>query len=203
MRLPIWSWSPQVWAMDERRSLFRPSSSPSPINSPRPRSVGGGPVFSKDGTKIFASGSTPGGQLVRFDARSNRLQPFLSGISAEFVAYPKDGDSVVYVSYPDGILWKAKPDGSDRVQLSAPPMRPRLVNVSPDGTQITVCGFILLRVSPKPTSFLPRGVPRDGFCRTIADQRQTPIGRPMVVTSPSRRVRKWAKMKTAPFVSSM
>jgi eukaryotic-like serine/threonine-protein kinase len=126
---------PQIWAMDERLSLFHTSSSQPYQLTSGPISWGG-PVFSKDGTKMFTSGSTPGGQLVRFDARSNRLEPFLSGISAEFVAFSKDGDSVAYVSYPDGILWKAKPDGSDRVQLSAPPMQPRLVSVSPDGTQI-------------------------------------------------------------------
>jgi Tol biopolymer transport system component len=126
---------PQIWAMDDTSSAFRPSSlQPYQLTSGPTR--WGSPVFSKDGTKIFATGSTPGGQLVRFDAKSNQLQPFLSGISAEFVAYAKDADSMAYVSYPESILWKARRDGSDRVQLSTPPMQPRLLSMSPNGTQV-------------------------------------------------------------------
>jgi eukaryotic-like serine/threonine-protein kinase len=126
---------PQIWAMDERRGLFQTSAS-------QPYQLTSGPIswssptFSKDGKKIYASGSTVAGELVRFDAKSNQLEPFLSGISAEFVAFSKDGKSVVYVSYPESILWKANRDGSDPVQLSVPPMQPRLISLSPDGTQI-------------------------------------------------------------------
>jgi Tol biopolymer transport system component len=43
---------------------------------------------------------------------------------------------VAYVSYPDGILWKANKDGNGRVQLTSPPLRPEYVSWSPDGTQI-------------------------------------------------------------------
>ena len=126
---------PQIWAMDERHSLLRQSSvEPFQLTS---GPIGwGNPVFSKDGKKIFASGSTLHGELVRFDTNSNQLQPFLAGISAEFVTFSKDGNSVAYVSYPDSILWKANRDGGDRVQLSSPPMEPRLLSLSPDGTQI-------------------------------------------------------------------
>jgi eukaryotic-like serine/threonine-protein kinase len=126
---------PQIWAMNERPGLFR-QSSPEPFQLTSGPIRWGSLVFSKDGKKIFASGSTPGGELVRFDAKSNQLQPFLSGISAEFVTFSKDGNSVAYVSYPDSILWKANRDGSNRLQLSAPPMEPRLLSMSPDGTQI-------------------------------------------------------------------
>ncbi|MBV8438668.1 MAG: PD40 domain-containing protein [Silvibacterium sp.] len=44
---------------------------------------------------------------------------------------------MAYVSYPDGILWRANRDGSDRVQLTSPPLRPVDPAWSPDGTQIT------------------------------------------------------------------
>jgi Tol biopolymer transport system component len=43
---------------------------------------------------------------------------------------------VAYISYPDGILWRANQDGSDRVQLTSPPLQPRSVSWSPDGSQI-------------------------------------------------------------------
>jgi len=125
----------QIWAIDERPGLFGRSS-------PRPYQLTSGPInwenpiFSKDSKKIFANGSTQGGELVRFDLKSNQLQPFLAGISAEFVTFSKDGNTVAYVSYPDHVLWKANRDGSSRVQLSAPPMQPKLLSLSPDGAQI-------------------------------------------------------------------
>jgi serine/threonine protein kinase/Tol biopolymer transport system component len=125
----------QIWGLDERNARSgKPSSDPFQLTSGPIR--WDSPIFSKDGKTIFANGSTAAGQLVRFDAKSNQLQPFLGGISAEFVSFSRDGQSVAYVSYPDGILWKANRDGSDRIQLSQPPTYPRLLAWSPDGTQI-------------------------------------------------------------------
>jgi len=96
----------------------------------------GAPIPSKDGKKIFARGVTFRGELVRFDVHSQQFQPFLAGISAEFVSFSNDGQAVAYVSYPDGILWRANLNGSGLVQLSDPPFRPFLPRWSPDGTQI-------------------------------------------------------------------
>ena len=84
----------------------------------------GAPVFSKDGKTIFASGVIPKGELVRLDSKSGQFLPFLGGISANLVVFSKDGQAVAYVSYPDGVLWRANKDGSERVQLSSPPLSP-------------------------------------------------------------------------------
>jgi len=43
-------------------------------------------------------------EKVRFDSKSGHFEPFLKGISAEFVDFSRDGKSVVYVSFPEGIL---------------------------------------------------------------------------------------------------
>jgi Tol biopolymer transport system component len=94
------------------------------------------PFFSKDGKKIFATGSTRRGELVRLDMKSRQFQPFLGGISADLIAFSKDGRSVAYVTYPDGNLWRANRDGSDRVQLTSSPLQPQSVSWSPDGTQL-------------------------------------------------------------------
>jgi serine/threonine protein kinase len=123
----------QLWALDERRGLLRrPPKSPVQLTSGPIH--WGHPIPSKDGTKIFADGYTMRGELSRFDSKS--FQPFLGGVSADLVSFSKDGQAVVYVSYPEGVLWKANKDGSGRVQLSSPPLRPLSVNWSPDGTQI-------------------------------------------------------------------
>ena len=126
----------QIYALDERRALFRhPAKDPIRLTSgPMEWSL---PVFSNDGKRIFATGSTRRGELVRLDAQSKQFQPFLGGISADLIAFSKDGHSVAYVTYPDGILWRANWDGSDRVQLTSPSLSPQSSPAwSPDGTQL-------------------------------------------------------------------
>ena len=127
--------SAQIWTLDERHRFLSPAS-------PDPIPLTSGPIHwvtptpSKDGNKIFATGTMPRGELVRFDRISKQLRPFLGGISAEFLAYSKDGAQIAYVTYPDGILWRAKADGTERIQLTNPPLYPLLCRWSPDGLQI-------------------------------------------------------------------
>jgi serine/threonine protein kinase len=127
--------SGQIWMMDERHLLFRRSSD-------RPLQMTSGPIRwdspipGKDGKTIFASGVTPRGELIRFNSESRQFQPFLAGISADSVSFSQDGKSVAYVSFPDGILWKANEDGSSPIQLTNSPIYPRLPSWSPDDTQI-------------------------------------------------------------------
>jgi serine/threonine protein kinase len=125
----------QIYALDERRGPFRRTA-----NEPFQLTSGpinwDAPVFSKDGKKIFSTGSTRRGELARLDPQSNQFQPFLGGISADQVAFSKDGQSVAYVTYPDGILWRANRDGSDRIQLTNPPLQPISVAWSPDDSQL-------------------------------------------------------------------
>ncbi len=94
------------------------------------------PMPSHDGKKVFASGRTKRGELVRFDPMSKQFQPILAGISAEFVTFSSDGKSVAYVSYPEGVLWRANSDGSNPMQLTEAPVYPKSVRWSPDGSQL-------------------------------------------------------------------
>jgi Tol biopolymer transport system component len=125
----------QIFALDERRKLFRQSGE-EPVQLTSGPVQWGTPFFGRDGKKIFATGSTKAGELARFDSKSDEFQRFLGGISANLVAFSKDGRSVAYVSYPDDILWRANRDGSERVQLTSPPSQPASVSWSPDATQI-------------------------------------------------------------------
>jgi len=92
---------------------------------------------------------------MRLDPKANQFQPFLGGISADQVAFSKDGQSVAYVSYPDGILWRANRDGSDRVQLTSSPLEPGPPAWSRDGTQI-------IFMSPSPQGYKAWIVPSRG-----------------------------------------
>ena len=68
--------------------------------------------------------------------QSRQFQPYLGGISAEGVSFSPDGKFVAYVTYPEGILWKSGRDGSNRTQLTDPPLYPVMPHWSPDGSQV-------------------------------------------------------------------
>ena len=110
----------QIWALDERRSLLR-QPSPEPVQLSSGPLYWSQPVSSRDGSKIFAVGNVLRGELVRFDTPTRQLQPVFSGISAEGVSFSRDGKSIAYVSFPEGILWRANRDGSNPRQLTDPP----------------------------------------------------------------------------------
>jgi Tol biopolymer transport system component len=153
----------QIWALDERRGLFRkPPADPIQLTT-GPLSWTP-PIPGKDGKTIFASGITERGELSRFDAKAKQFQPFLGGISAIGVRFSKDGQSVAYVSYPEGILWKANRDGSNPMQLTDPPIVVFQPRWSPDGTQIVFDDlsaqaeiYIVSAQSGIPRKLLPEG----------------------------------------------
>ena len=124
-----------IWAIREKQSILR-KTSPQPVQlTTGPLNVGG-PLLSKDGKRIFVTGTVPRPQLHRYDSKSGEWKPFLSGISAEHVDLSRDGQWAAYVSYPDAILFRSKLDGSQKLQLTAPPLQAAMPRISPDGKSI-------------------------------------------------------------------
>ncbi len=124
-----------LFALDERHSLLHKQTKPVQLTTGPIE--WGLPTIAKDGKKIFATGTIRHGELTRFNSQTKQFEPYLGGMSADGIAYSKDSQSIAYVSYPDCILWKSKLDGSDKVQLSSPPLCPWLPRWSPDGTQLS------------------------------------------------------------------
>jgi len=184
----------QIWALDERRGLFRrPPAEPIQLTQGPIRWGGplpgnyfpgefwGGPVPGKDGSRIFGLGLSPRGELSRFDSKTKQFQPFLGGISAQGVSYSKDGKSIAYVSYPEGILWKADRDGSNPVQLTDPPLQALMPRWSPDGKQISFAGdypgpkgalYMVSSDGGSPRKFLAQDKHLDGFLTWSPDGHQ-------------------------------
>ena len=136
----------QIWALRQKGSFIQSEPKPIPLTS-SPLSLSS-PLPSRDGKKLFVIGQTYRGELMRYDSKSSQFSPFLEGTSAEYVAFSKDGQWVAYVSYPEGTLWRSKLDGSERLQLTYPPMYPVLPRWSPDGTKIVFFEFALSSDKP-------------------------------------------------------
>jgi eukaryotic-like serine/threonine-protein kinase len=136
----------QIWALPRSGSLLHPDPKPVALTS-SPLSLST-PLPSKDGKKLFVIGQTYRGELTRYDSKAAKFSSFLGGISAEYVAFSRDGRWVTYVSYREGTLWRSKLDGSDRLQLTYPPMYPVLPRWSPDAKNILFFEFAVSAAKP-------------------------------------------------------
>jgi hypothetical protein len=123
-----------IWALPMRTGLLRRQGKPVRLTyGPLPYR---GLTPSRDGEQIFAIGTKERGELVRYDTKSQEFRPFLSGISAANPTFSRDGKWVAYLSYPDHTLWRSRTDGSERMQLTYPPMNAYWPCISPDGTKV-------------------------------------------------------------------
>lgn len=130
-----------VWAVRESHSILRQKSD-KPFQLTFSPMAFANPVPSLDGKQIFAIGGQAQGELVRYDLKSGKPEPYLSGISADQLDFSSDGKWIAYVTYPEGTLWRSRVDGSDRMQLTNPPLRAALPHWSPDGTRIAFSGAL-------------------------------------------------------------
>ena len=124
----------EVWAIRERRGLPLSSNQPVRLTAGQMNSLA--PVVSQNGRKLYVIGEHLRGELVRYDWGLGGFVPCLAGISAEFVDFSRDRKWVTYVSFPDRILWRSRLDGSERLQLTAPPVQATMPRWSPDGKRI-------------------------------------------------------------------
>jgi serine/threonine protein kinase len=125
------SWD--LWALPEKPLFFRRAAPVQLTNGPLSYEE---PLPSRNGTEIFVVGSKKHGELIRYDAKSNQFVPYLSGVSAAESRVSRDGKWVIYVTYPDHSLWRCRPDGSERQQLTFAPMMVYYPEISPDGSKI-------------------------------------------------------------------
>ena len=128
-----------IWVVADKQDWWRKTSR-EPVRLTTGPLQYSNPLASKDGKTLYVTGMQPRAELVKFDAKSGELIPFLGGMSAGDVDFSRDGQWVAYVSYPENTLWRSKPDGSQRLQLTYAPMQAALAHWSPDGTQIAFAG---------------------------------------------------------------
>ena len=123
-----------IWALLEGSSLFHRANA-----EPTQLTIGplmfSNPTPSADGKKLFVIG-----QQRRFDlislASKAQFSVYLPGVSAGEADILRSGEWMAYVAHPELTLWRSKPDGSSRTQLTYPPMQAHMPHWSPDGTRI-------------------------------------------------------------------
>jgi len=95
-------------------------------------------ISSRDGKRLFAVEGRNMSETFKYDLRTRKLMPFLPGSSVCCVSTSPDGRWIAYneVRGAETILWRSKPDGSERVQLSSPPIHGGWPTWSPDGKYI-------------------------------------------------------------------
>ncbi|MGA7046045.1 MAG: protein kinase, partial [Candidatus Sulfotelmatobacter sp.] len=110
-----------IWALRDGRSLFHQANA-----QPTQLTVGplmfSNPTLSPDGKKLFVIGQQRRFDLVRMSGNSQQFSIYLQGVSAGEADITRNGEWMTYVSHPDLTLWRSKPDGSSRTQLTYAPM---------------------------------------------------------------------------------
>ena len=128
-----------IWALRRKSSLLRQRDFEPVQLTTGPLSYWA-PLPSRDGKRLYVVGDQPRGELVRYDAKLQQNVPYLSGISAEQVRVSRDGQWAAYIAYPGNTLWRSKVDGTERLQLTFPPMVSAVPRWSPDSKQIAFAG---------------------------------------------------------------
>jgi Tol biopolymer transport system component/DNA-binding winged helix-turn-helix (wHTH) protein len=128
-----------IFAIREQPIFRKVLAQPAPLTSGPLNFLA--PAPSKNGNQIFAIGEHVRGELTRINA-TGQLVRYLSGISAEHLDFSKDLQWVTYITYPEAMLWRSRLDGSERLQLTMPPMEAVSPRWSPDSRQIVFAGLL-------------------------------------------------------------
>ncbi len=138
------------------------------------------PIPSPDGASLYVMGEQLRGEVVRYDSGLRQFLPYLGGKSLEYLEFSRDGGWITYVAYPEGTLWRSRPDGSERLQLTFAPMGAMLPHWSPDGREILFHGYGAGLANHDYTISALGGVPKLVFADEVMTPDWTPDGQSFV-----------------------
>jgi Tol biopolymer transport system component/DNA-binding winged helix-turn-helix (wHTH) protein len=127
---------PQVWALRERPWYLRDSQPHQITNGPLDY---GAPSTSPGSHRIYFIGVSPQYELLQALPKSSAFTPLdLNLNSAALVEYSPDGHWVAWLNTADGSLWRSRTDGSERIELTTPPLRIFSMKWSPDNKRLAL-----------------------------------------------------------------
>ena len=128
-----------IWSIQEKFSvLSRRTRKPVRLTAGLLDSTAAIP--SRDGKKLFVVETSAKPELLAYDLNTRKTAQLLSGISARNADVSADQEWIAYVEHrgQESILWRARADGRERLQLAGLPLMylddPRW---SPDATQVS------------------------------------------------------------------
>ena len=128
---------PNIWGMREAGLLSWSHSAPFQITD-GPLSYFA-PVPAMRGSKIFCIGANTRRELFHFSLASRKTEPYLSRVrGAGRSEHAHQTERVAWISTIDGSLWRGNEDGSERVQLIAPPVGVYMARWAPDDKSLLV-----------------------------------------------------------------
>lgn len=128
-----------IWALREKMGFLQYASR-EPVQMTTGPMAAHWPLPSLDGKRLFIAGYQPRNEFLRYDLQARRFVPELAGVSGDNLEFSKDGKWVAYHSVPEGSLFRAAADGSQRLQLTSPPLAAAMPHWSPDRKQIAFFG---------------------------------------------------------------
>ena len=131
--------TPSLWAIRENRSWL-PAFGRRPVQIYSTALVFPSLAPSEDGKRVFFAGGQERRELVRYDASRGQFMAHLSGVAGRWIDYSPDRRWVAYTIAADGVLWRSRPDGTERVPLTPSRLQAGKPCWSPDGTRIAFAG---------------------------------------------------------------
>ncbi len=126
----------EIWALRERPWLLRDRA---------PRQITNGPL------KYQAPSTSPGSHRIYFVGENAQIEllhalPKSSAFialeqnlsAADLAEYSLDGQWVAWLNASDGSLWRSRIDGSQRIELTTPPLRIFTMKWSPDNKRLAL-----------------------------------------------------------------
>jgi len=118
-----------------------------------------------DGESLFVLGEADKGALQVLDPRSGKYLPFLNNLPAASFVISPDRRWMAYSEYPNGNLWKSRPDGTEPTQLTSSPAY--MMQWSRDGKSLAYSDGYKIYVIPAdggtPRKLISGGTDYEGF----------------------------------------
>jgi len=126
--LDIWAQRQSVWLFDAKP---RPITN-GPLNYEAPST-------SLGSNRVYFIGENAQVELLHALPRSSAFAALDQNLSsAELAEYSPDGQWVAWLNASDSSLWRSRVDGSDRIELTTPPLRIFSMQWSPDNKRLAL-----------------------------------------------------------------
>ena len=126
-----------LWIRDERRNIKLMLKETEQELVSGPVDFWNAPIISHDNKHLYAIGHEARGELIRLQrGEDSYAGPFPEDLSADTVTFSRNGHWIAYTLFPGGSLWRSRPDGSEKLQLSRPGRMTRSPQWSPDSANL-------------------------------------------------------------------